>query len=141
MSYRTEESEIIVVKFSQAEGQQLFALLEHSIAQADQRLALDAIVGAIDSLSDANALARWQRENVALELRPEEAAAVLQALELGPECCKRCAATATALQAASEDLRGRLASRHFMVGQMAPLPTITLIGSSCIAEPLAAVHC
>jgi hypothetical protein len=136
MPYRNEESDIMVVQLSQKEGQQLFALLEHSIAQADQRLDLAALVSMLDSLSDANALARWKRENVAFELRPDEAVAALQALELGRECCKRCSAALADLGGVRAKLTRYVANQCTTAGETRMPPGLTQPGSSSVPEPL-----
>jgi hypothetical protein len=139
MSYRNEESDIIVVKFSQEDGQQLLAILEHSIAQVDyNRLNLGALISALDSLSDANALARWMRENVAFELRPDEADTVLQALDLSRDCCKRCSSAAAALGGVGDSLRSCLATRCTTAGQTPAPPALTQLGSPSVLELLVA---
>jgi hypothetical protein len=138
MSCCTDESDIAVVRFSQPEGRQLFAFLEHAIALADPRLDPVALIAAIDSLGDANALAHWQREYVALDVSPREAAAVVQALELAPECCEKCASLAADLTAVRAKLASCLASGSAMADKPSVLPPLTRLASSPFPEPLAA---
>jgi hypothetical protein len=108
MSYRTDEPDTLVVKFAQWEGQQLLAFLDHSIARGDSRLDLGALLSALESLGDANSMARWLREDVAYELRFDEAAAVLEALDLGRECCEKCTSVSAALGGVAGTLKKTL---------------------------------
>ena len=83
MAYRTEESDVLVVNLSRWEGKQLSALLEHSIAEADQESDLCSLIAAMESLSEADALARWKRQNIDLELRPRRPPLCCGPLSLG----------------------------------------------------------
>ena len=56
MSYRTEESDLLVVKLAQWEGQQLLGFLDHVIGLADSRLDLAMLVPAFEGLGDGSSL-------------------------------------------------------------------------------------
>ena len=140
MSYRTEETNIAVIRLSQLEGQQLCAILEHSIARADQGYDPCLVASALESLGDANDLARWLRENVALELRPEEIVAVLQVLESGHECCKRCSSISVVLGGICDQLKRCLETQSATVGQGSAFPALAQLGGPCLSDSLAATH-
>lgn len=58
--------------FSQQEGQQLCALLEHLLTMDDSTANIDVIEAVYDKVAGANWLAAWKRENVMLELSIDE---------------------------------------------------------------------
>ena len=122
MAYRTEESDVLVVNLSRWEGKQLSALLEHSIAEADQESDLCSLIAAMESLSEADALARWKRQNIDLELRPEEAAALLRAVKFGNACCAKCAAAAKELSTLPAKLKASLESRRVSADNLPTAP-------------------
>ena len=134
MAYRTEESDVLVVNLSRWEGQQLSALLEHSIAEADQESDLCALIAAMESLSEADALARWKRQNIDLELRPDEAAALLRAVNFGNACCAKCAAAAKELSTLPAKLRASLESRRASADDLPAAPVLTQFADCCLLE-------
>jgi hypothetical protein len=134
MSYRTEESDILVVNLSRWEGQQLAAILEHSIAEANLEADLCALIAAMESLSEADASARWKRQNIDLELRPEEAAALLRAMELAEECCTKCGAAAGELGTLVTQLSDSLRSRRSSAGERPAAPVLAQFASGCFLE-------
>jgi hypothetical protein len=141
MSYRSEETDIVVIKLSLLEGQQLSALLEHSIAQTGQGYDPCLLASALDSLGDANDLARWLREDVALELRCDEIVAVLQALESGHECCQKCSSIAAVLGGVCERLQDSLKTRLTTADDRTMSPPLSQFGSSCCSEVRTTAAC
>jgi hypothetical protein len=131
MSYRTEESDLLVINLSRWQGQQLSALLAHSIAEAAQEADLCALIAAMESLDEADAIARWKRQNVDLEVRPDEAAALLRAIELGPDCCTKCAAAAADLAALPARLSTTLAGRRAPAGPAPAAPVLPWSANGC----------
>ncbi|MHC4399656.1 MAG: hypothetical protein ACYTG0_08250 [Planctomycetota bacterium] len=80
MEYQQPTSETATVKLLPFEGLKLLELLEE-LADLDSPRLAAGILGAVnEKLGDAIAVARWLREHVLLELHPEEARDVLEAL-------------------------------------------------------------
>jgi hypothetical protein len=139
MAYRTEELDILVVNLSRWEGQQLSALLEHAIAEASHEADLCALIAAMESLSEADALACWKRQNIDLELRAEEAGAVVQALEWASACCTRCAAAAHELRDLPARLSVSVETRRSASVETPMVPVVTLFPADLsAASPVAA---
>lgn len=140
MAYRTEEPDILVVTLSRWEGQQLSSVLEHAIAEAGHEADLCALIAAMESLSEADALARWKRQNIDLELRADEAAALLQALEWANACCTKCAAAAEALRDLPVRLSVSLRTRRSAAPVTPAVPIMLPFAVDFAAAALVATH-
>lgn len=81
MRYQPPIFETATVTFSPFEGRQLLESLEQLDDPASLGLDAEILDAASEKLGDANALARWLGESVILELRPDEAHQLLEALE------------------------------------------------------------
>lgn len=80
MDHHHDESESVRVEFSPVEGQQLMALLKELIDQTDAGPDLELLLALHEKLADANVLAAWLRENVALDMQPAEVSRFVETL-------------------------------------------------------------
>ncbi len=70
----------VCVELSLFEARQVQRFLDGLIAQADTVSNVTVLAAARDRVSDASALALWLRENVTLDLPPDDAQTVLEVL-------------------------------------------------------------
>ena len=112
MMSQKEVSTVVCVELSQFEGRQLATFLDGLIERSGNTPGLDSLTTARDKLEEANSVAQWLRENVALELPPAEAQAVLDTLPPTPDAeAQTAAALADVREKLSRCLSRRVASK------------------------------
>ncbi len=111
MKSQPEVSAVVMIELTPLEGRQLVTYLDGLIEQAGTIPSLETLKAARDKLADANALALWLRENVALDLQPGEARAVRDALPAKPEQEHQPQEAAAALTVIRERLSACLSRR------------------------------
>ena len=81
MSEHNGSSGTVYLELSRFQGHHLSHLLEDTIEQRNDQFHLETLLAAQDQVEDANLIATWLRENVALELESQQASQLLEVLQ------------------------------------------------------------